>query len=99
MAHLTQVVSLSLAADGKTLVSADQGGTVKAWSLQSDRPAKEWKIEHPIHWVEMAADGRHFAVGTSPASSTSSASPARPSNLKSTRLRLSTLIKNALLYV
>jgi serine/threonine protein kinase/WD40 repeat protein len=64
VAHFAHIVSVSLAADGKTLVSADGGGTVKWWSLPSDQAARERKLEHPVHWVEMAPDGRHFAVGT-----------------------------------
>jgi WD40 repeat protein len=64
MPHLAPAIGLSLAPDGKTLVSADQIGTVKAWTLNTERAPREWKVEHPVHGVEMSSDGRHFAVAT-----------------------------------
>jgi WD40 repeat protein len=63
--HRTSVDSIAFTPDGRQLVSASRGGTVRAWPLSAESAAEgrlliETGVNFP--WVTIDAAGRHVAV-------------------------------------
>src|SRR5262249_34470210 len=64
--HTAAVVTLALAPDARSLVSADDAGVVTWWDLTTNKEERRWKKEAgKVAWLAFAPDGRTVAVGSS----------------------------------
>jgi len=63
--HLTMVVSLTVAADGRTLVSGSSDHTAKLYPLPGGEPAATWTHPGTVYTVAMSPDGQTVATGDS----------------------------------
>jgi hypothetical protein len=60
--HHQQVVSFSISADGKHLVSGDVDGTVRVWDLATGRERRRFKgPENGVYGVSLSPDGKAVA--------------------------------------
>jgi WD40 repeat protein len=59
----SEVLSIALSPDGGTLASADAGGNVDLWNLQSAAKTRSHKHDHPVEAVAFSRDGKLLATG------------------------------------
>jgi serine/threonine protein kinase len=60
--HNKPINSIALFADGKYLVSGDEGGTVAVWNLSFPQPIATYCINHPV--CSVAASPNHSQIAT-----------------------------------
>jgi WD40 repeat protein len=62
--HQTAVTSLTISADGKTLISAGYEGTIRFWDTDTWQEQKSIPIQQRGTFpVQLSPDGKHLAVG------------------------------------